>query len=147
MGDETCMTSVDQKTFFTALGFLAVAMKGENPERENEAERVRQLASLIESFCAEHVCNPTSSDLPDMNSIAEIDRLIGSHIQNLRQKEETRLPEDKATLIGLCDRLQHRKARRMQREFYAAASEAKLADLVLRLLDEEINDDSNRVLA
>ena len=28
----------------------------------------------------------------------------------------------------------------MQREFYATATEAKLADLVLRYLDEEIED-------
>lgn len=144
------MTNVDQNTFFTALAFLAVVMKGENPEHKNEAGQVMQLAGLIESFCAEHISNvpnPASFDLPNMTNIAEFDRLIESHIQNLRQKEETHLPEDKATLIGLYDRLQHRKAQRTQREFYASASEDKLADLVLRLLDEEITDDSKRTLA
>ena len=50
------------------------------------------------------------------------------HLGELRQEEAARLPEDKEMLVWLYDRLQQRKARRYQREFYANASEAKLAE-------------------
>lgn len=43
-------------------------------------------------------------------------------------------------LIGLHDRLEQRKSRRMRREFYASASEAQVSALVLKLLDDEIED-------
>ena len=69
-----------------------------------------------------------------------IDQIIERHVRELRDDEETQLPEDRQTLIKLFDRLQQRKARRTQREFYASATDAKLADLVLGLLDEEIDD-------
>jgi hypothetical protein len=97
------------------------------------------LASLIEAFCAENVVN-VLAPRPDDTDAAAIDQAIERHIQELRQRQETRLPEDRESLIKLYDRLYQRKTRRMQRDFYANATEAKLADLVLRYLDEEIED-------
>jgi hypothetical protein len=44
------------------------------------------------------------------------------------------------TLIQIYDRLQQRKTRRKQWLFYAEASTEQLADLVLKYLDEEIED-------
>jgi len=69
-----------------------------------------------------------------------LDELIDHHIRELRDRELTRLPEDRAMLIGLHDRLEQRKSRRMRREFYASASEAQVSALVLKLLDDEIED-------
>ena len=133
------MKRTDQKILFTALAFIAVVLKGKNTGNNEAAEQTRHLAGLIETFCAENVIS-----VPDLISNFEdgsvIDQSIERHIQELQEKQTTRLPEDRVTLVKFYDRLQQRKARRMQREFYANATEAKLADLVLRYLDEEIED-------
>ncbi len=140
------MTRTDRKIVFTALAFFAVIIKGKNASDPHKAERVLKLAGLVESFCAEHV----SSMLwvaADETGTSAIDQIIERHIGELREKEETRLPEDRATLINIHDRLQQRKTRRMRREFYAFASEDQIADLVLKLLDEEIEDEGKQALA
>jgi hypothetical protein len=46
----------------------------------------------------------------------------------------------------MMDRLEHRKARRSQREFYAFTNVDKLADQVLSLLDEELAGDGRMSL-
>ena len=66
------------------------------------------------------------------------DKLIERHVRELRDQELTELPKDRAVLIDLHDRLEQRKSRRMRRDFYASATEAQMADLVLELLDDEI---------
>ena len=76
-----------------------------------------------------------------------MDEFIDRHLKELVEDGATQLPEDRQTLIKMHDRLQHRQARRTDREFYAFASEEKLADLVLGLLDEELADDSKTKLA
>jgi hypothetical protein len=134
------MMRIDQKTFFTALAFLAVVQKGKDAGENETAEQIRQLANLIEAFCADNVVSILAVRSEDTDAAA-IDLAIERHIQELQQKQETRLPEDRETLIKFYDRLYQRKARRVQRDFYANATEAKLADLVLRYLDEEIDDD------
>lgn len=133
------MTRTDQKILFTALAFLAVAAKGERGGEKTEADKVKALAAYIESFCLEHIGGAML--LPPDAGVEQTDQLIERHIQALKTQQETQLPEDQDTLIQLYDRLQQRKSRRMQREFYASATEDKLADLVLSLLDEEIEDD------
>ena len=130
------MTRTDQKILFTALAFLSVAIKGKANTDVNE--QVLRLAGLIEEFVAENIV--TSSSLDSIPASEVTDILIDKHLHELREEETTVLPNDKSTLIGLCDRLRHRKAQRTQREFYANASEAKLADMVLKLLDEEIQE-------
>jgi len=62
------------------------------------------------------------------------------HREELLKHETTQLPEDRDTLIQFYDRLQHRKAQRKLWLFYAKASAEELADLVLQLLDEEIEE-------
>jgi hypothetical protein len=46
-------TEIDQKPLFTALGFLAVALRGDAPA--DQAERALAVAGLIDSFCRLHV--------------------------------------------------------------------------------------------
>ena len=97
------------------------------------------LADLVERFCAQNV-NGELTFTGDEASAATLDERIDRHISELRDAELTHLPEDRAVLISLHDRLEQRKMRRMRREFYASATEAQLADLVLESLDDEIED-------
>ncbi len=133
------MTRTDRKIVFTALAFFAVVAKGKDISSTKNAERIRELAGLVESFCEENVIN-VSASVSDEPGALVIDQIIERHVRELRDDEETQLPEDRQTLIKLFDRLQQRKTRRTQREFYASATDAKLANLVLGLLDEEIDD-------
>jgi predicted site-specific integrase-resolvase len=48
------MTTMDQKTFFTALAFTTVLLKNSDYLNRPEAERVATLAELIEAFCKQH---------------------------------------------------------------------------------------------
>jgi hypothetical protein len=131
---DTNMTRTDQRILFTALAFVAVLMRGGASNSKKDTQKIRQLADSIGAFCREETGEPGPAT-------EETDRIIERHIEDLKEREETRLPEDRDTLVRLHDRLQQRKARRAQRAFYASAGEAKLADEVLSLLDEEIADD------
>ena len=73
-------------------------------------------------------------------TVSEYREIVNLHIEDLQKRELTQLPEDRETLIQFYDRLQQRKARRKQWLFYAEASTEQLADLVLKYLDEEIED-------
>lgn len=133
------MMKVDRKTLFTGLAFLAVMIKA--PERspgDKNARKIRRLADLMETFSVEH--NGASASGSAETRDTRMDALIERLITELRNKEETELPTDRQTLMDMHDRLQHRKARRLCREFYGTASEDRLADAVLALLDEEIED-------
>ena len=86
------MTRTDQKILFTALAFLAVLMKGEDTERKDEAQKVVTLAEYIEAFCVERIGDLMPQ--PPEASAEETDALIKRHIQDLKQRHETRLPGD-----------------------------------------------------
>jgi hypothetical protein len=133
------MTYTDNKIMFTALAFFAVIAKGNAASSTETSEEIQALAKLAENYCRETVGDVSVfvSDEPDA---LVTDQIIERHKQELRENEETRLPEDRQTLIKVHDRLLQRKARRAQQEFYASASEAKLSGLVLALLGEEINE-------
>jgi hypothetical protein len=133
------MTRTDKKILFTALAFFAVAAKDKRSDNLRQAKRVLELAGLVEDFCTEHVSSVVWTAADETGALA-VDAVIEQHLGELRAKEETRLPEDRAALINIHDRLQQRQTRRMRREFYAFATEAQIADVVLKLLDEEIND-------
>lgn len=140
------MTRTDRKILFTALAFFAVLAKGRDANSAEEAEQIRQLAALAENFCARNaggMYGTTANEADDRSLDAMIVRLVG----DLRDKEVAHLPEDRAALSNLHDRLVQRKSRRTYREFYALATEAQFADEVLRLLDEEIEDASRAKLA
>jgi len=137
------MTLYNQKVLFTALAFLAFLLKDGGSAKKDHAAQVNQLAELFEKFCAENIPHPFAGatlNLAEESEATKIDVNIDRHIKELRQKEQTHLPEDRDTLLKLYDRLQLRKSRRMQRYFYASATETNLADAVLRYIDEEIED-------
>ncbi len=128
------MTRLDHKILFTALSFMTIVMKGKGDARV-DAEKVMRLASLVEAFCQEKAA--TARDLSGDD--ASVDVMIDRYVRELKDREQTRLPDDVETLIKLHERLQHRKQRRTHLLLYAHATAEKLADLVLGLLDEEIN--------
>lgn len=128
--------SIEPKIFFTALAFVAVTMRNQEPGSQESADQVRRLAGLIESFCVENLRNP--STFTEETSAEEIDCVIERHVEDLRTEETTVLPEDRATLLRLHDRLQIRNLRRINRVLYTEISDEKLADFVLSYLDEEI---------
>ncbi len=80
------------------------------------------------------------------NETAAIDRLIDEHVQELKEKDFARLPDDRDMLIRLHERLEHRKAQREHREVYALAREGWIAGLVLDLLREEIAADGDETV-
>jgi hypothetical protein len=139
------MTRTDRKTLFTALAFFAVAVQGKKPDDPQKAKRVLELAELVESFCAEYVSSVAWAAADETGTLV-VDGVIEQYIGELRGKEETRLPDDRASLINIHDRLQQRKTRRVRRDFYAFATEDQIADVVLTLLDEELNDASHKAL-
>jgi hypothetical protein len=94
--DGAIMETIDQKTLFTALAFVTVVQTGRNAGENETAEQIRQLASLIEAFCAQNVI-----DVPVPPSDA-IDGVIGQiverHIRELQPRQEIRLPKDKGAV-------------------------------------------------
>jgi hypothetical protein len=139
------MTRTEQRILFTTAAFVAVLLKDKDVDGAAAAGNIVQLANLIEAFCMENVLHVPSALLGNDNA-ADTDQIIESHIDELKEKEETHLPEDRPTLLKLYDRLLQRKTWRNQRKIYASVNEKRLADLVLKLMDEEINDDSNKAL-
>ncbi|MDD3289221.1 MAG: hypothetical protein PHX43_09530 [Alphaproteobacteria bacterium] len=123
------------------LAFQSMITDGS--KTEDAAERIIELAKTINEFCDLHIPKAfplaTAHFVNDVGA-SKIDNAILQHIEKLRTKGTTQLPEDRETLIQFYDRLQQRKSRRLQWQFYATAKEEKLADLVLHLLDEEIED-------
>jgi len=137
------MTRHDQRILYSALGFLAVVLhEGEANAEHGAADlsgRAKFIAGLIEIFCRDNV--PPVGVLIDLDSDASIeitDQIIARHVKELREKHETVLPQEREGLLKLYDRLRHRSSRRQQCEIYTDASADRLADLVLRYLDEEI---------
>lgn len=137
------MPALNRKFFVDGLAFVAVLMKGKDAGSAEAAAQIHDLAQLIMAFCAAKDGGPEMEPSPE----AVLDRLIDRHKAELRDNEETRLPPDRQALIGLHGRLQCRKALRKARDFYGYANEAKLADAVLALFDEEIEAESEAKLA
>lgn len=140
---EAAMNPTDLRILCTALGFTAVVMQGGKPSKKEGAVRATGFASLIEEFCRSAL--PDVFEAANLNlaldaDIEKIDRAIDQHISDLKQNEATLLPEDKETLLKYYDRLQQRKARRMQAAFYDIADPRVLSDRVLKHLDEEIEE-------
>jgi|GEM_PF-1993544 hypothetical protein len=125
------------------LAFQTILANGKKTETPDTAKRVVEFAKRMNEFCDLYVSkafSPDTMSFVDDKGAAKIDDAIALHIEELRTKETTRLPEDKETLIQFYDRLQQRKSRRLQWQFYASATKEKLSDLILHYLDEEIED-------
>jgi hypothetical protein len=125
------------------LAFQSMISQGENAKSKDADQKIIALAKLMNEFCDLHLTQafPAKTiDFTDDKGAAKTDAAINMHIEDLQKREQTHLPEDRETLIQFYDRLQQRKVRRKQWLFYAEASTAQLADLVLKYLDEEIED-------
>ncbi len=122
------MTRDDFRLLFTALGFLAVAMKGKKADGD-KAKQVHAMAGLIEAFCR--------TAHPDMflgeadEGAAELDAVIES------LKEDKLLFGQMTGLMADRERLYRVYARLLQR-FRAYAPDDMIADEVMHLLEEEI---------
>jgi hypothetical protein len=136
------MTKEEQLRLSLLLAFQTVITHG-GKITEDAQKRILGLAQRMNEFCDLQLKQASPEEtikLVDDKGAAKIDDAIASYIEELRTKESTELPQDKESLIQLYDRLQLRKSRRMQWQFYTTAKEEKLADLVLHYLDEEIED-------
>jgi hypothetical protein len=132
-----------QERIAIMIAFQTVVTHGKKTLSETATQEIVELARHLNEFCGLNLSKAFPSgemDFVEDRGAAKIDAAIELHKQELKTKEVTQLPEDRETLIQLYDRLQQRKSRRMQWELYAKAKETKLADLVLKLLDEEIED-------
>jgi hypothetical protein len=125
------------------LAFQSVISQGENAKSKESAQRIVDLAKLMNEFCDLHLTQTFPSktlELSDDKGATEIDAALNLHIEELQKNEMTQLPEDRDTLIQFYDRLQQRKIRRTQSVFYKQATAEQLANLVLRFIDEEIEN-------
>ncbi len=125
------------------LAFQSMISQGENAKSKEATQKIVALAKLMDEFCNLHLKQTFPAQdlaLAEDKWATKVDAALNMHIEELQKREETQLPEDRETLIQFYDRLQQRKTRRKQWLFYAEASNEQLADLVLKYLDEEIED-------
>ena len=125
------------------LAFQTILANGKKTKASDTAKRVLEFAKRMNEFCDLYVAKafPSVTEIfIDDKGAVKIDTAITQHIEELRTNKTTHLSEDKETLIQFYDRLQQRKSRRMQRQFFASATKEKLSDLILHYLYEEIED-------
>lgn len=137
------MNKNEQMRLCLMLAFQSMITHGENGRSKESVNKIVALARLIDGFCDLHLRQTfpeQTFELSEDKWATKIDAALNRHIEELQRREETKLPEDRETLIQFYDRLQQRKTRRKQWLFYAEASTEQLADLVLKYLDEEIED-------
>ena len=135
------MTKDEQLRFCVMLAFQSMISQGKGTVSNTDAQRIIELAKLINEFCDLHITQTFPAEtikFVDDKWAAQVDAAINDHVDELLRKETTRLPEDREILIQFYDRLQQRKTRRSEWLFYAKATEGQLAEAVLRYLDEEI---------
>lgn len=134
------MTRTDLQIFYTALAYLATHMK-ESREETHEAVPAIILAADMEEYVRKNVQNafpPNEIRFVNDFGVDEIDLAIDHHTAELRDTENTILPQDKITLIKFYDRLQQRRSRRMNSTFYEMVDVEILANKVLHYIEEEI---------
>jgi hypothetical protein len=121
------MTTIDEKTFFTALGFLAVLLKGKSADKDSAA-RATAMAQLIESFC--RAASPELLVGKDDPRTDELDQLIEGLKASLHTKQLLGLTSDQSLLHRLYDRLLQR-----HRDY---ATDDLIAEEIAHLLEEEV---------
>jgi hypothetical protein len=90
--------------------------------------------------------NSTSSRAANQNYLDEmkpdsVDEVIDRYKRTLVEKESAQLDHDRDVLLTMYDRLLTRKARRAQKVFYEKATSDEIADRILELTEEEIEQD------
>ncbi len=137
------MNNNEQMRLCLMLAFQSLISQGETAKSKDADQKIIVLAKLMNEFCDLHLKQTfpeKTIELAEDKWATKIDATLNMHIEELQKREQTQLPEDRETLIQFYDRLQQRKVRRKQWVFYAEASTGQLADLVLKYLDEEIED-------
>lgn len=137
------MTKDVQLRLCLMLAFQSMISQGKSTSSKEASQGIVTLAKLMDEFCDLHLKQTFPGKTIEFSEdkwTANIDAALNLHIEDLQKREITHLPEDRETLIQFYDRLQQRKVRRKQWLFYAEASTEQLADLVLKYLDEEIED-------
>ncbi|MDD3183474.1 MAG: hypothetical protein PHD48_11830 [Alphaproteobacteria bacterium] len=127
---------------YMALAFQNIVANNKIKTKD-AAPKILILAKQMKEFCeiyAPQAFTQGFQSFIDDNGTLRIDDTIRIYIKELREKGSTILPQDRQSLIQLYDRLEQRKSRRGHEQFYATVSESKVANLVLKLLDEEIED-------
>ena len=130
------MTNVSLKTLCTALGFTAVVMRGGELPKKDAALRATGFANLIETFCLE-----ATPDAPANLDRVEIDMVIKKFKDAMNRSGSASLPQDRAALVAMYDRLLQKKARRERSHFYDTAHDDLIANAILAMIDEEISHD------
>ena len=130
------MSSVSLKTLCTALGFTAVVMQGGKLPKKDAALRATGFANLIEDFCLE-----ATPDAPANLDRVETDVFIKKFKDVLNRSGSASLPQDRATLVAMYDRLLQKQARRERQHFYDMAHDDVIANAILAMIDEEISHD------
>ena len=133
------MTALNLKTLCTALGFTAVVMQADKLPKKDAALRATGFANLIEAFCLE-----AGLDAPANLDRVEIDTNIKKFKDALNRSGSASLPQDRATLVAMYDRLLQRQARRERQHFYESAHDDLIANAILAMVDEELSKDEER---
>ena len=139
------MTTINLKTFCTALGFTAVVMQGGKIPKKDAALRATGFANLIEEFChtVANLPMPANSALGKDVDVSAVDAVIEKFKATLRKDGSAFLPQDRASLLSIYDRLIQRQSRRARRHFYDTAHDDVVANAVLTMMDEEISHDED----
>ena len=130
------MADLNLRTLCTALGFTAVVMQSGQFSKKDAALRATGFANLIEAFCLE-----ATPDAPANLDRPEIDVVIQKFKYALNRSGSASLPQDRATLVAMYDRLLQRKARRERSHFYDSAHDDLIANAILAMVDEELSRD------
>ena len=134
------MARTDHRILFTALGFLAVIIRGD-VQGDKQALRATTIAKLIESFCQTSLpeffaSEPLSDSLG--TSAAEISSLLENYIAELHTNTAPSLAQDRQTLLQMYELLLIQKARHEQEAFYLLAPDEVIANRILELAHEQI---------
>lgn len=137
------MSDLLRQHLYLGLSFLASALTDKDFYSVDAAKRIVDCAQKISDFCnlyAPHVADMPAVQLVNEVGAEELDKIIGSFVEQRRKKAIIALPDDEETLLKLYDRLHHRAARRVNRLLFAQISREKLAKSILSQLDQEIED-------
>lgn len=133
------MTRDDLHILCTALAFTGLMLRGE--KEENQSERIKDFAGLIEAFCLETALDALKEAGEAEYPPASIDLIIDCFKVEMRGKEPITPPADKAALLKLFDRLRERQQQRRDKQIYIDSTIADITDEVLKMLREEIKAD------
>ncbi len=133
------MTRNDLRMLSTALAFTGLMLRSEKVE--NQSDRIKDFAKLIEAFCFETTLEALSIADNTEHDQVSVDLVIDCFKAEMRDKEPITPPADRVSLLKIHDRLHHRQQRRKEKHLHATGSDEEITNRVLRLIREEIKAD------